>query len=169
MTPRHQSAAITPIAALVFPHRTPTERLSLWYRTHRTAPNTERLAVKTPPHPPNAEHRTHRHSCYSSLGCSTLYPYCLILIAVSDKQFSVKGDSMDIETERAHGRKLYRAGKPVEDCRNRAHGKKSFCLPAASASLTCRQSTAKRSSVTILQTWQATNNPWRWPPTERGT
>lgn len=27
---------------------------------------------------------------------------------------------MDIETERAHGRKLYRAGKPVEECRNRA-------------------------------------------------
>jgi hypothetical protein len=27
---------------------------------------------------------------------------------------------MDIETERAHGRRLYRAGKPVEACRNRA-------------------------------------------------
>ena len=27
---------------------------------------------------------------------------------------------MDIETERAHGRKLYRAGKPVTECRNRA-------------------------------------------------
>jgi len=27
---------------------------------------------------------------------------------------------MDIETERAHGRSLYRAGKPVGACRNRA-------------------------------------------------
>ncbi len=32
-----------------------TERLSHWKRTHRTAPNTERLTVKTPPHPPNAD------------------------------------------------------------------------------------------------------------------
>lgn len=27
---------------------------------------------------------------------------------------------MDIESERAHGRKLYRAGKPVVACQNRA-------------------------------------------------
>ena len=27
---------------------------------------------------------------------------------------------MDIESERAHGRRLYRAGKPAKECRNRA-------------------------------------------------
>ena len=43
-----------------------------------------------------------------------------MIIAMSDIQFSVKGDIMDIEAERAHGRKLYRAGRSLGDCRNRA-------------------------------------------------
>ena len=40
---------------------------------------------------------------------------------------------MDIETERAHGRKLYRAGKPVSACQNRAQSEGWYAEEMAGA------------------------------------